>query len=194
MISVKSIKKTLSGLYQEYADNYQRLIEADRYRKKAALKAGERAPSDRNTRFYDAAMRDEFAATAADIRGRWQDVIDDTRAEIDKMKSEAPSTEAVNAVNMLKMLEKPTLEELQAIMDRYGDNYLISRAVSEIAKKNKYTMTAPALETLSDRLKELERDGLQLNVFSAEKNGVSTGQASFFETMLDLKLPDTILS
>ena len=194
MINVKAIKKTLAGLCHEYADNYQRLIDTDRYRKKASLKPGESVPSMKNTKFYDDALRGEFAAVAADIRGRWQAVIDDARAEINRIKTEPPSAEAVNAVNILKLIEKPTLEELQAIMDRYGDNYLISRAVSEIAKKNDYVMTRPALEEFSDALKQLEREGKRLEVVDAEANGVKTGYAAFFEKMLDRLLPDTILS
>ena len=48
--------------------------------------------------------------------------------------SEAPTAEAVNAISLLNMQNAPAKEDVLALMDAYGENYIAAQTIWQIAK------------------------------------------------------------
>lgn len=132
-------KEALTGKLKDLLDDYMAeqdatvaKAEAD---KAAALKPGETMtktdgwPSDE--------AREHMSEYGRQTREKMDKVIDAVRDGILDEMAEAPSDEAARAVRLLASLPSVDRTEFEAVAHRFGDNYMVTRALTEIAREKK---------------------------------------------------------
>ena len=128
---MENMRSTLMSIQKEFADDFQRTAAASREEVMKVLKPGEAAPDTGKIWGKDA--RAEFETRAAGYRSKASAVIDATAAAIRADMTKAPSTEAVAVINALAARSSVSPEEIDAVLSKYGDNYLAYNAIRDIA-------------------------------------------------------------
>lgn len=171
MYDRKKIRSEVMALQKEFAAAFHNAADMSRVEAMRTLKPGEPAPS--NNKIYGDHNRNAFEAKAAALREKGHKIVNDARKEVGKAMSAAPSPEAINSVGMLKMRDKLTADEVTAIVDRYGDNYMTYQTIKDIAKKSGFYLDAHPLENAARDL-----EGADSTVSGWTLRGAETGVAA----------------
>ena len=131
---VKKMRVDLLGIRKEYSGDFHRTVEATRASALLGLKPN--APAPPEGKIIGDAERQAFEERAAKYRSKGYDVIDSTRAAIRAQMGKAPSADAVNAVSMLSHRTDLTKEDVDALVDAYGSNYLTYEAIRDVAAQH----------------------------------------------------------
>ena len=134
MNNPKTINKELKDILAKYKDSYKSICETSRAEYMQTLPAGAEIPKEGVIYGdkYKAAFESKCLEYKNDIRKIMNDTINDLKAKA----TEAPSTEAVNAITLLNMRKNVTKTEIDDMLNRYGDNVQAWRTIVSIANDN----------------------------------------------------------
>lgn len=135
-LNTKDITDKLNTFYKEYNKTFQSYAEISRTDYLKTLPAGAKVPSE--VKLYTDESKAKFKDYSKKATAEINSYIDDCMQEIYKLKTNAPTVEAVNYISMLNRLDKPQVDLIDMAMTRYGDNYITYTALFDIAKSNKY--------------------------------------------------------
>lgn len=187
-----SIKDELKAITNEYAKNYKEICEASRDDYMKSLNPGSPTPA-RDVLYGDEA-RAKFGKKADSHRAKAIMIIGNELRSLNEKMSAAPSTEAVNALKVLKMRKTVKADEVESLMMRYGDNSLVHDTLCEIAAEHdigKYAYADNPLRVKAEKLNDLRHSITNnLNLASAEKGHASDGFIAFLNATIDDALPD----
>lgn len=184
MTTNKELKKVLDDFNREYKAKSEESREA--YIRH--LPAGQAVPP--KGRIYGDENKAAFTKLCLEKRAQVRDIIG---KEIDSLRSkmaEAPTTEAVNSVQLLKMRDNVSEEEISTLLDKYGDNNQVRSALVDIASAHGYHSFSRSGD--EERLKDIE--GLQnslensLSIKSMEDKGEA--YASWLGCAVDNLFPE----
>ena len=188
-MNTKTIKDNLKTIYGDYCKEYQRGADASYKRRLSELKAGDVAPASRG--FFYADDRDRFAERASDYREKARAVVDDAMQEVRVRKTDSPTTEAVNYINLLRNKHNVTEEEISNAVERYGDNYSCYHALRDIAEDNHVlTLDVHPLDKITEGLENTLSSINQMGVINAERGRCTDGASSVFGMSIDINIPD----
>lgn len=141
---VKKLQKDITALNKEFADAFHETAERSRRKAMEGLRPGDPVPP--TGKIYGEADRQKFEAKAADIRSRGYALINKAKADLERQIAEAPKPDAVNAVAMLSHRTHVTRQEVDTLLQVYGDNYQTYQAIRDIAGKNEIFIEPSNLE------------------------------------------------
>lgn len=137
------MEKSIIEKYAEFCRTakaeFERLTDESWNEKLQTLKAGEATPA--RNRFYDKERREQYNDTLAALRSAANKLADDYEGDLNKQLTEAPTEEALRAVQAFKMVSPDSMslsdysQRLQALNQRYGDNAIINAAIRSAANE-----------------------------------------------------------
>ena len=188
-----SLKSELKAITKGYADDYKAICEASREECIKSLKPGSRMPATGVLHGEEA--RAKFRAKADSHRKEAVRIIDNELRILDNKMSAAPSTEAVNSLQVLKMRKKVTANEIESLMMRYGDNSLVHDALCDIAADHDirtYAVADNPVRVKAEKLNDLKQNiTTSLRLEQAERGHATDGFISFLDAAIDDAIPDT---
>lgn len=120
-----------------------------------------------------------------------QEIVSSIENEVSRRKSDAPSTEAVNAITLLNMRDNVTSGDIEAAAARYGDNYTAYKAIQEIGRKHKVWLPeVHEVEALEDGLSSVTKVISSMTPDFAENGRWSAGYSSMIDIIFDQAFPD----
>lgn len=189
-MDIKAIKNNLKEVNKKFAEICSATNRAADSEIRANLKPGEAVPQLRYDTWPDT-IRANFAQEVRKLRDKALATLDAAIAEAQEMHAEAPSSDAVNAVAMLRDMDNVTESDVNAMLSVYGDNYLSYVAIRGIAEKHKIYGIEPHLlgdleEGLSTLRRLYERD---LSPYNAGASAAHSFTQALMDTTVDANLP-----
>ena len=183
-----TIKSDLKKVFADYAKECKVAVDRSYHVMKAQLQPGQMVP---NPGKILPEVQAEFSGTINALREKAVGIIDQALEEVKSVKAEAPSTEAVNAIAMLRDAESVSEGDLDALMTEYGTTYLAHKAVRDIAHKHKiYAFDDHPIVEIEVGLNTLrhicERD---ISLGNAESTAARGSSGTLFDASVDLNLP-----
>lgn len=133
--SIETLISKAKDIKQKAAVDYQYLRERDKNEKASTLKPGETLGFSSYNGFYSVENRDKCDAMLLGYRSQMQDLLKEVNEELNKRRTEPPTTEQANLLTALSVGE-PTKEDLQAALNNNKSNYLTYSAINRIASQN----------------------------------------------------------
>lgn len=128
---MENLRDTLRSIQKDFANDFQQTAAESREAVMKVLKPGEAAPDTGKVWGKDA--RAAFEERAAGYRSKAFAALDAATAAIRSDMTKAPSAEAVAVINALAARSAVAPEEIDAVLSKYGDNYLAYNAIRDIA-------------------------------------------------------------
>lgn len=188
-MDTRKLKDEIFKLYDEYLESYLIASDIAYDIKLRSLNAGEAAPKKGGLYYED--NRERFNDKAVDLRNKALNIINKALDEIVKVKTAAPSTDAVNYLTLLKSKTQITEEEINNALTTYGENYAVCKALMDLASERKiygvmYNLDVDKIEAgLKNIIPSVER----WSSIDAE-SGLSQGSVSFAKMMIEQDIPD----
>lgn len=129
---MSKVNSELKKIVKNYYEDYDRFCKMSREERLKDLRPGEPAPKA-NTIYGN--HRTAFDDKAADYRAKAMAIIDSEMKATNKKLAAAPSTDAVNAITLLKMRDNVSREAVSNLLDAYGDNVQAFDTIRDIAKQ-----------------------------------------------------------
>ena len=167
MYNREKTQNKILELQRAFIDAFNTAADISRNAAIKNLRPGEKAPAA--GRVYGEDRRNAFAEKAAALRADGQKIIDDARADVLAEMSAAPTAEAVNSVNMLKLRDRVTGAEVSALINEYGQNYQTYQVIKDIAKKSEIRLEEHPLDTALADLDRMARTVSQMDLAGAER-------------------------
>ena len=127
----EQINKELKAIVAQYGDAYRMLCDGSRVAYMKTLAPG--APVPKEGVIYGEEERQQFKAMCDGYRANANAILADVIDNYRKIMTEAPTTEAVNTVSLLNLRSTVTADEINDLLDRYGENVQAFRAISSVA-------------------------------------------------------------
>lgn len=180
---IKKLQKDITALNKEFADAFHQTAERSRRKAMEGLRPGDPVPP--TGKIYGEADRKKFEEKAADIRSRGYALIDKAKAELQRQTTEAPSQDAVNAVAMLSHRTNITRQEVENLVQVYGDNYQTYQAIRDIAGKHEVFISPSGLEKGLEAINGESRAVGSFTLANAESGRVVSDSAIAFRDWLN---------
>ena len=186
---VKGIKSDLKAINAEFQKECKSAVDRAHHISLSRLQPGQTAPAPG---FLTPEIEAELRASVAKLSDRAQGILEDALKEVRAAKAEAPSTEAVNSVTMLRGNKHVSEEDIIALADVYGDNYLTHKALHNIALEHGYhilsTHLADTLEKGLSTLSDIYRR--DLTAYEAQAMANSAWRKAAMDDNVDMFLPE----
>lgn len=170
-----SINKELKVIVDNFNKEFGEVSEESRIEYLQQLTPNSNVMSPQKGKIYGDRHRSTFEESCRAKRSAAALLIDKEINILNKKMSEAPTQDAVNSVTMLSMRKNITSEEIQKLLDAYGDNDMTRSTIIDLAKEHNvkdYIFDKPST---SERIKDLEGLKRSLNtgmsIQSAEQRG-----------------------
>lgn len=177
---------TLCSLVDDFNREFTNAAERSRKAHVVQLQPGSVIPGP--GKIYGDEERAAFMRKADEISLRAQNAIDLSSKKIRAKMADPPSTDAVNSITMLQMRKHVTEDDLNNLVERYGDNYQTYKALASIALDREMPFFSE--HPLDEQEAHLEsiKNGLRglLTLSSAERYGSLDSVCSFMKE--DIKL------
>lgn len=185
------INNTLKSLKVKMDSSFTKHAEASRQEHIKELPAG--APLPKANTIYGSEHLAAFREEAEEIRSQAFAAIAEEREKVQKQMADAPSSEAVNAISLMKLRTDLTPDDVSNMLSAYGDNYSAHKAIVSVASEAGVRSDYPAhkLDTAADGLDYVA--GKVPSMFSAtayERDGVQPVITLGFNTTIDSELPE----
>lgn len=142
-IVLNDVREKVKGVYEEWFNQYLQISDKSRSEWMKRLGPGSTIPED--GRIYGEYWQNEFSKTTSESQAKAIEILDKERKAVMEIMAEAPSYEAMNVVNLLKMrAPKEKLEngdakealanEIDVFMTAYP-NYSVYETLKDIAVK-----------------------------------------------------------
>ena len=180
----------LKDALYDFNKAYAELADASRQDALRNLQPGAPAPAE--GKILDEKHREQFKGKANLYRTQAINIIDGELKKINDKLSAAPSSEAVNVVQMLAAKKSTTTEEVENLLQRYGKNALTHDAITSIAADKGVHVFSD--NTLHERVQQLEalRTGLNrsMTLADAERGLATKAYAAFIGMQIDEAFPE----
>ena len=181
----KNENTQIKGIISQFKDAYRTSCEASRNAYMKTLPSG--APIPKEGVIYGDDYKEEFRSMCCGYRARADEIIDGVIARLKKVMTEAPSSEAVNVVSLLKMRNNLSIEEVRDLLDRYGDNPQTWKAISSIANDHElYVGNHPIYEEMKD-VEGLKRS-IDKTLTPLNSNYTNTNTRDGFLSILNMQI------
>lgn len=180
--------KKLKEITGNYKDDFKRICDLSREKRLKELKPGERIPE--KGFIYGDEAKDQFRTKAEQYRNKAIDLID---AEInvyrDKL-TDAPSTEALNSVQLMALREKVTKDDINDLIERYGDNPMVFDTIKDLAKQKGIISESEFIDhPLRQKIDAMENVRKHINrsltFYEAERGHATDGFIAFLDSEID---------
>lgn len=183
--------KDLKSIVSRFGDSFSTMCETSRNAYMRTLAPGAQIP--REGILYGQDARDEFESMCAGYRAEADIILNDLASELKKKTTDAPDTDAVNTISLLKMRGDIAPDEVSDLLDRYGENPQAYRAIVAIANEKglkefelaKHPVDE-ALQNVADLSTTLRRT---LSESSASAGHASEGFLDMVSAQIDLAIP-----
>ena len=146
--------KMIKDILSKFKDTRESYNRRSRAAYMETLKPGERTPAEGH--IYGDKYLDEYRAECVKYRQQLLDIIGGAADELRKKTTEAPSPDATNAITLFAMRDRVTADEVDAMMQRYGDNVLCYHFINQVARRSKiYNYDDNPVDTQLRRIDEL---------------------------------------
>lgn len=153
------------------------------------LSPGTSIPKD--NRIFDPNEVKAFQDRSMEYRAEIDNIFNDCIAEIKKAKTASPSSEAVNVISLLSSRDNVSAEELNDVINEYGDNYQIYRACQDISNKNHLGLLENhPLQTKEQNIQDLQSSIDRIMNYSDACKNADNGLYSFIQYNVDSVLSD----
>ena len=185
---MSNTNKKLKEITSNYRNDFEKICILSREKRLKELKPGERIP-EKGILYGDEA-KDQFRTKAEQYRNKAIDLID---AEInvyrDKL-TEAPSTEALNSVQLMALREKVTKDNIDDLIERYGDNPMVFDTIKDLAKQKGIISESEFIEhplrLKIDAMENVRRDiNRSFNIYDAERGFATEGFIALLDSEID---------
>lgn len=180
---IKKYQNEIIKLNQEFADRFHKAAEKSRLEAMEGLKPGDTVP--KTGIIYGDANRRFFEQEAGKIRDRGYAVIERARADLQRQITEAPKQDAVNAVAMLAHRTSITRQEVENLLQVYGDNYQAYQAIKDISAKHEIYVDASSLEKSLSAIDSEARAVQSWTLTQAEHGNAASDSAIAFRGWLN---------
>lgn len=191
-MTTSELKQKLITIYNNYVEAYDKISDQDYKAHLMNLGAGSITPP--KYKFFSTDYRDKFAEMAIKYRDEALAIIDDALDRIRIKKTEAPTTEAVNYLAMLKDKADISEHDIEDALSTYGDNYSAYNAIRSLADSNE--IRGVGISDL-DVLETEIRDNIipvfnRFGVIDAENGHATQAVVSMFEGIILGSLPELV--
>ena len=187
-----SINKELKAITGKYVEDYKTICNRSREERIKQLRPGEPIPKE-STLYGDRAKAD-FKELADSHRAKANEILERELKAVNDKLTEAPSTEAVNSMQLLKMRDRVTLDEINGLMIRYGDNNQIYDTLKDVARQhgiNEYAFDRNPLRVRAEMLSDLQHNiNSSLTVNKAERGYATEAFISLINASIDDACPE----
>lgn len=179
----------LKQIMKEYRDTYRVMCDASRDRALKAAAPG--TPVPESGKLYGDDVREEFDSRCRDYRSRVRAITGTRADELKRKLTDAPSPEALGAVTLLSMRKDVTREEIEDLIDRYGDNPQAYKTITSIAREREILGFDPhPVETELRAVEDLEHSMIKtLSAHEAERGHAADGFLSMIGMNIDNTFP-----
>lgn len=129
--TMSQANKELKKIMSDFNNAYKTMCAQSRDDYIKTLNPG--APLPQEGALYTEDMKQKFSDECLKYRHKAHEIIDQHINELKKKATDAPSTEAVNSISLLKLRDSITEKEISEMLERYGDNVQAYRAINSIA-------------------------------------------------------------
>ena len=187
-------KQALKRVMHDFAESYKIHKENEMRKAQARLKPGEKLPAALDGGiFYDVEEKTAFAGEVLELVRKAREAVAAMRSKVNAEKAVAPSAEAAAVVSVMQNRGNVSKDELDAMIETYGSNYLFYNAMRDVADKNGYKHLYPE-SVLDDFTRDVDALEQTVNktftVHSAETGHASPAYAAFFEMSIDNALQE----
>lgn len=182
----KMTNEKLKKEFRRYSDEYSRLskLAKDEYVK--TLKPGARVPEKVE---LSGEYRNRFEDLVTEIKSNVSGILKPIKKELEDSISEAPSQEALNTIMLLGTRKNINKEELNQIVNRYGDNVQAYNAIKDIAKEHDVYLGNHQVNEDLDYIESINNAALRMSVLDANNGHATPGYVSFIEISIDNAFP-----
>ena len=156
-------KQRIAEINQKYVTVYKECFDAADAEIREGLRTGHVMP--RINGIATQAQRDKLRERAAELRAEAMESVNRIRDNINATRTEAPSPEAVNYIQLMNMRDYVSQEDLDEAVAAYGGNYSALRAINHIARQHDkmpydhpVERQAEALESLTKSVSRMGAD------------------------------------
>lgn len=184
----KNENTQIKGIISQFKDAYRTSCEASRNAYMKTLAPGSPVPKDGV--IYGDDYKEEFWSMCKGFQGRANEIMDGVIDRLKNDTTEAPSSEAVNTISLLKMRNNLSRDEVTDLLDRYGENPQAWRAISSIANDHEvYVGDHPIYEEIKDVVGLKQSIDKFLTPLNNNSNLINDGFISILNMQIDSALP-----
>ena len=187
----KKTADALKEIIDRHYENYTKAVEASRveYVKSLPIETTITVRPLYGS-FYRQEDHEAFKETCREAQEKAMSAFDGFRSTVKEKMTEAPTEDAVNTIKLLS-LRTPTKEDLENLLDKYGDNYQVYCTIADIAKKNDVTIPKSPIARDVESLDYIENSTLEILGYHAAYEGLSPGKVAVYKMGLDDYLDQT---
>lgn len=180
----------LKGIIDGFSKEYKVTADKSRENYMKVLPVGSRVPE--TGKIYQPEVEQEFNQRTLQYRAQANEILDNLLTDVHEKMTKAPTTDAANTVSLLSSRSNITRDEIDHLVETYGDNYQVYRAIQDIAHKSGYRIPDHYLGRQETELGDLKHNlDTTLRYETAAKHGDSFGAfCSFVETQVDQVVSD----
>ena len=152
------------------------------YRRKLdAMQPGDTVPE--GGKFFTDEERTAFKSKAAQFSDMIAAELDKAEESVNAAIAAAPTAEATNYINVLAARANVTETEINAALDKYGDNYAAYNAIKEIGEKHKvYSPEHPA-NAAQQEITARRKDLYNITLQGAESKRITRNAVLFAQAL-----------
>ena len=179
----------LKQIVNEFVTRYEAACEESRMELIRRSSGGAGIPMPGH--LYSSEAKNAFDDTCTTLREKAMQVIETEVNALRDSMLKAPPADVVNIITLLDLRNDVQMEEINALMDKYGDNEQAFRAIAGVSARKRLHVyhDSPKVQHLNDciHLQNTLRD--MLSTASAESGHASKGYAEMVTIQIDLVFP-----
>lgn len=190
MIDLKPFKETIREIVNEYLEKTEKATAVSKDNKLKGLDPYDRVPEEETLKLMTPAEKDSFNNEIMPLKEKGIFAVNDLLEKIETKKTEAPTTEAVNYVSMLKLKKDISDRDIESAINKYGNTYIVYEALQEIAADNNILVPDNPYENIEESIESVNKVIRSMNA-----NNVATqsrGSINFALMMSLETLPDEL--
>lgn len=177
----------LKKIMSDFNESYKLVCAQSRDEYIKTLKPGSPLPTEGT--IYTENRKSQFSEECNKYRAKAHEIINAHIDELKRKETDAPSTEAVNTITLLKLRDNVSEKEISELLERYGDNPQAYRAINSIAFS--HDIKSFGDHPISESLENLEAlsSGIDKVIAPWNKN-ISDGYIAMFNLQIDSAFPE----
>lgn len=176
----------LKKIIKDFYSDYNRTAESTKKEYLMTLPIGAKIPDE--SRIYDAEELERFKERASQKRAKALSIVDEHLTDVREKMTEAPSTDAVSTITLLNSRQNITENEINHLVEAYGDNYQSYKAIQDIGTKNNIRIPEHILTKQEESLNNLRH-----SVDSALTYETASRRSQGFYDFLAVEVDGTIV-
>lgn len=183
-----AINKELKNVLNDYKEMYRTSCVRSRNAYIMDLPPGATTPEQ--NKIYGKNKRAEFEVECAKLRDRADSILNPVIDDLRNRATQAPDADTVNAIKLFDMRTSISRDEVDGMIERYGENPMAHKTIADIAKRHDIRVlpddTEGQLKAAEDFKNSLDNI---LTLDSAEHGHSSDGFFGFIEQEINYHFP-----